>query len=93
LSDDAIGSTVGNFINLDCRKQLTVSPGLTWSVVLNFEFGLLGFIWNLFFGAWNFHDFRRAEKWSLYSEQGITEHLLKVDQFLLNFYHSGFTMI
>jgi len=27
------------------------------SLVLNFEFGLLEFIWNLVFGAWNFHDF------------------------------------
>jgi hypothetical protein len=24
-------------------------------LVLNFEFGSLEFIWNLFFGAWNFH--------------------------------------
>jgi hypothetical protein len=45
-----------------------------------------GEIWNLFFGAWNFHDFRRAEKWSFYSEQGITEHLLRVDRFLFGFY-------
>ena len=24
--------------------------------VLNFEFGLLGFVCDLVFGAWNFHD-------------------------------------
>jgi hypothetical protein len=27
------------------------------SGVWNFEFGSLEFVWNLGFGAWNFHDF------------------------------------
>ena len=27
------------------------------SFVWNFEFGSLKFVWNLFFDAWNFHDF------------------------------------
>jgi hypothetical protein len=26
--------------------------------VSNFEFRSLGFVWELVFGAWNFHDFR-----------------------------------
>ena len=32
--------------------SLTVDGPIVW----NFEFGSLGFVWNLGFGAWNFHD-------------------------------------
>ncbi|UCD79987.1 MAG: hypothetical protein JSW26_00715 [Desulfobacterales bacterium] len=28
--------------------------------VWNFEFGSLGFVWDLVIGAWNFHDFHQA---------------------------------
>jgi len=34
----------------------TVNGLLFW----NFEFGSLGFVWDLVFGAWNFHDFHWA---------------------------------
>jgi len=27
--------------------------------ILNFEFRSLIFVWNLYFGAWNFHDFHK----------------------------------
>jgi len=40
--------------------QLVMMPlGLTTNgaLVWNFEFGSLGFVWFLVFGAWNFHDF------------------------------------
>jgi len=30
------------------------------SMVWNFEFGSLGFVWNLVFDAWNFHYFHFA---------------------------------
>jgi hypothetical protein len=34
----------------------TVGHNLDGSFVSNFEFGSLEFIWELAFGAWNFHD-------------------------------------
>jgi len=36
--------------------MITVGTALDGSFVSNFEFGSLGFIWNLLFGAWIFHD-------------------------------------
>jgi hypothetical protein len=36
------------------RPELMSKAGLNCSVVSNFEFGSLGFIWDLDFGAWNF---------------------------------------
>jgi len=33
---------------------VTLVATIDGSVILNFEFGSLGFIWDLIFGAWNF---------------------------------------
>jgi hypothetical protein len=62
--DDAIGQHWRQIICWPATSLAMVSPsvvssgandsGLKRSAVSNFEFGLLGFICNLFFGIWNF---------------------------------------
>ena len=43
--------------NLCCQLEMPFGTNADGVCVLNFEFGSLGFVWNLVFGAWNFHDF------------------------------------
>jgi len=52
------------FANIAAPRLKTGKPGMmplgamaNGSSVWIFEFGSLGFIWDLGFGAWNFHDF------------------------------------
>jgi hypothetical protein len=33
-----------------------------------FEFGSLGFVWNLVFDAWDFHDFHSASNFRIFSQ-------------------------
>jgi len=40
---------------------MPLEANISVSVILNFGFGLLEFIWELDFGAWNFHGFRKAD--------------------------------
>ena len=42
--------------NPDPPVMMLLGTTVDGSFVLNFEFKSLGFIWDLVFGAWNFHD-------------------------------------
>jgi hypothetical protein len=47
---------------------------------LNFEFGSLGFVWDLVIGAWNFHDFNQADNFHkadkhLFEQKGDENHM------------------
>ena len=43
------------FVNPGLSVMVLLGINVDGSFVLNFEFESLGFIWNLVFGAWNFH--------------------------------------
>ncbi len=45
------------FANIGLSVMMPLGTTVDKSFVWNFEFGSLGFILNLVFGAWNFHDF------------------------------------
>jgi hypothetical protein len=45
------------FANLGLPVMIPLSKTVDGSFVWNFEFGSLRFIWDLVFGAWNFHNF------------------------------------
>jgi hypothetical protein len=39
--------------------MIALDPTVAGSFVWNFEFGSLGFIWDLVFGVWDFHFFTK----------------------------------
>jgi hypothetical protein len=45
------------FANPDQPVMMPLGLTTNGTLVWNFEFGSLGFVWVLVFGAWNFHDF------------------------------------
>ena len=47
-------------IGLSIQKESGFGTAVDWAFVWNFVFGLLGFVCDLVFGAWNFRDFHKA---------------------------------
>jgi len=61
FGDDATGPTTGGFFKGPAISFTIVNSGSNRSAVSNFEFELLGFNWNLFFGAWYFRFFNYGD--------------------------------